>query len=319
MHQWLSGVLSDRTKTEQRPERLSVEVLRRILEERLRSATVDIEARNLQHAVARGIVGGKRMRSLLTMMMCGAVGGRPLDALDPAVSVELLHAASLVHDDIMDGSELRRGAPTIHTAFGLGDAVLAGDMLTALSFRVLSSFRHDRERLIIQSLTDAFVHTCDGQGLDISLKQGDGERIHRTMVEKKTARLMQSAAEIGALVGTADSASISAAREFGFCMGMAYQAFDDYQDGAGSPAMTGKPENIDIRNGRLTFVTAENATRDRASVLSHVADYHHRALRSLNLLPETPWRQVIAGTASLLVSPGKLQSGTERGEHTWNC
>ena len=168
------------------------------------------------------------------MLACGAVGGNELDALDAGVAVELLHTASLVHDDIMDRSELRRGQTTLHVFYDVPTAILVGDTLTAWHSA------HSRGALAQVRCCDAtvqrgFVDLCEGQSEDLSLAGRGGTNVvsHRMMVEKKTARLLEIAAGIGATIGSAEEQRLRCLRCFGMHMGMAFQALDDLLDVVG--------------------------------------------------------------------------------------
>ena len=254
----------------------------------------------MTHALA----GGKRIRPLMTMMTCSAVGGWERDALDAGVAFELLHTASLIHDDIMDGSDKRRGQKTVHALMGLPAAILAGDALIALAFSVLQRAEYVRKAQIAEAFNAAFIALCEGQSDDMAFSRKDGvqDLAHRTMVEKKTARLLEAATRIGALIGTADARLSSAMADFGLNIGMAYQAHDDLLDVTGSEELLGKPVGMDARNGKKTFLTAGKRGGDPvAYAASVVRQYTQRACIALDVLNDSPALDSLRAIAGSLV------------------
>lgn len=266
------------------------DTLRAAVDTRLEDAVSSLSPGRLQEAILHAVDGGKRVRPHITLLSCSAAGGRDLDALDPAVAVELLHSASLVHDDVMDASPLRRRRPTVHTAYGLATALLAGDAMIALAFRALQNPALPRRDRILRLFSDGFVDLCEGQGEDItgcSIERGNGR--HREMVEKKTARLIEVAAGAGALVATDNPRVIRALRSYGHSLGMAFQAVDDLLDAVGDTRSTGKPVGADRRNGRTTFVSVAYPDVDPVTAVGNVVERHtERALHALALVPPSP-------------------------------
>lgn len=256
----------------------------------------NLQPPTLQEAVHHGSTGGKRMRPVLTMMSCGAAGGHPLDALEAAVAIEFLHSSSLVHDDIMDGSDLRRGRLTVHRLFGLSTAILTGDTLTAIAYRALHSSRASYSPRVQTLFSNAFVETCEGQGLDVTSQESDTSERHALMVKKKTARLIATAAAIGGVIGGGTDEEVEALTGFGLHIGIAYQAQDDILDATASEARTGKSTGLDRRNGRHTFLTSRVV-----NVRSVVEDYTDRAFDCLDALPPTGYRDQLRILASSLV------------------
>jgi geranylgeranyl diphosphate synthase, type I len=260
-----------------------------------------VEPPELREAVMHVAFGGKRVRPLLTMLSCGAAGGNPLDALHAAAAIELLHTSSLVHDDIMDDSPLRRGVPTLHTMYGSAMAILAGDTLIALAFRLMQAITSPNKDRVLGKFTNGFLHTCEGQGYDLALSRGDGVTIerHRTMAEKKTADLMGTASSIGAMIGTTNEEHIVALEWYGRDLGMAFQAKDDLLDVVGDEKKLGKPVGNDRRNRSATFLnggdTARSVTDPAARALGSacVARYVDSACLHLKALPDGPSRDIL--------------------------
>jgi geranylgeranyl pyrophosphate synthase len=276
-----------------------------IVEARIGDVLAGIGHPGLREAARHAIAGGKRIRPLLAMVACAAAGGEELSALDPAVAVEMLHTASLVHDDIMDGSDLRRGRPTLHALHGTSAGILTGDTLVAAAFRLLSHSTLANRNDIMAEFSSAYLHLCEGQSDDIALSPSeplDAEH-HREMVRKKTGELVGCALAMGALSATRRRETIESLRRFGILLGMAYQAKDDLLEITGREEVAGKRLGTDVRNGRRTYLTMAYPEIDAAaSVSGLVSEYTGRALRELCALPESSARDELERVARLLAN-----------------
>jgi geranylgeranyl diphosphate synthase type II len=200
--------------------------------------------------------GGKRLRAVLTLLACEAVGGSWKTALDAAVAIEMLHNFTLVHDDIMDKSPLRRGKPAVHRKWDLNTAVLSGDEMVACAYRELLLTPSKRKLEIAKVFTQAFIEVCEGQGYDIEFETRNSVSIkdYLMMIGKKTAYVISAATEMGALAGNGTPKQISALRSFGRHLGMAFQLQDDYLDIHGTTKQLGKAIGGDIAEGKKTFL-----------------------------------------------------------------
>jgi farnesyl diphosphate synthase len=230
----------------------------------------------MRHAV---LLGGKRMRPLL-VYAAGTAFGAATDVLDaPAVAVELVHAYSLVHDDLpcMDDDALRRGQPTVHVAFDEATAVLAGDALQSLAFAALASAPVDaaaRVAMLAELATaSGAAGMCGGQALDIEATGLGGtldlaalERLHRM----KTGALLRCAVRLGALAAGADSAARAALERYADALGLAFQVRDDLLDVEGASDVLGKTAGKDAAKDKATFpaVIGVAASRARLETLS---------------------------------------------------
>lgn len=253
----------------------------------------------LRHAV---LLGGKRMRPLL-VYASGALFDAQPEALDaPAAAVELIHAYSLVHDDLpaMDDDALRRGQPTVHVAFDEATAVLAGDALQSLAFEVLADAPvADRIRVaLVRTLAIAagVGGMCGGQALDLaatgaaaSLDVAALERLHAL----KTGALIRSAVRMGALCGDAGEDALHALDRYATALGLAFQVRDDLLDIEGDSATLGKTAGKDVAQDKATFpaLIGLDASRQRLLELSQamtqaLAPFGERAdaLRALGRL-----------------------------------
>lgn len=292
--------------------RSHLESLASAVDRRISEVLAPVEPPLLKEALVRACQGGKHVRPILVMASASAAGGSANEALDPAVAVELLHTSSLIHDDIMDESRLRRGRPTLFAEYGVSMAILAGDTLTALAFRLLQNCTTPRKQNVLAQFADAFVLVCEGQAFDLSLARGlcVDAASHRKMVEKKTAKLLEASSAIGAMVGTSDERLINALRKYGFYLGMAYQAKDDLLDVVGNVERLGKPVGSDRKNGKHTYVKLaipEVATMTEESgtislkVSALVQELTAEALSALDSLPASPARDHLREFAELLV------------------
>jgi len=201
--------------------------------------------------------GGKRLRPVVVMLTCELTGGEN-DPLPCAAAVELIHTFTLIHDDIMDQDELRRGIPTVHTVWGEAGAILAGDTLYSKAFETIahSAMPPEKKSECIAVLSRACTKICEGQWMDISFEHNTSVSEHEyiEMVEKKTAVLYGAAAEVGGIVGGASKDERRALYEFGKLCGIAFQIQDDVLDLVASEDVLGKDALSDIRQGKKTLI-----------------------------------------------------------------
>lgn len=208
--------------------------------------------------------GGKRLRPLLVMAACEAVGGNGQAALRVACAVELIHAYSLVHDDLpcMDNDVLRRGKPTAHVKFGQAQALLAGDALQALAFELLTpsdgSVDAATQARLCRMLARAagFQGMAGGQAIDLASvgKPLTSAQLHE-MHRLKTGALLQASIMMGAACGGAAPLSRAALRDHGAAVGLAFQVVDDILDVTADSATLGKTAGKDAAQDKPTFVS----------------------------------------------------------------
>ncbi|MDR3402201.1 MAG: polyprenyl synthetase family protein [Chthoniobacter sp.] len=195
---------------------------------------------------------GKRLRPALALLAGGATGNISPSHLDLAVILELIHAATLVHDDILDGADKRRGQPTANAKWGNAISVLLGDCLFAHALKLSTSFQNGE---ISRRIAHAASDVCSGEIIqtqrrfDLKLSVPDYYKI----IEMKTAALFAAACELGALINEAAPEVIDSLRIFGLQLGTAYQIYDDVLDLAGDEAKAGKTLGSDLRKGKLTL------------------------------------------------------------------
>jgi geranylgeranyl diphosphate synthase type II len=241
--------------------------------------------------------GGKRLRPVL-VYLTGQAFGSPWLRLDaPAAAVELIHAYSLIHDDLpsMDDDDLRRGRPSCHRAFDEGTAILAGDALQALAFAVLAQPRQQpegdsspEERVLMLATLARAIGTegmAGGQAIDLeaigrALSPEAIERMHR----RKTGALIQASVELGAITaGLAHRSTFPALRSFGAEIGLAFQIQDDILDVTGETSVIGKRKGADAALGKPTYPSVFGLEAARALAMQH----RDRALQALDGLGAT--------------------------------
>jgi geranylgeranyl pyrophosphate synthase len=237
--------------------RLMVEV-----EERLATIAAGDGPALAAHAGATIAAGGKRLRPLLVFLCAGGPPGDPQALVRAAVAVELIHSATLVHDDVLDAAELRRGRPTVVAAAGRDVATATGDMLFARAFSEVAAGGRVEQVRILSSASSALAR---GELLQRADAWDVAVRVERYLerCELKTASLFAAAAELGALEGSAPAAELA---EFGRRIGLAFQLLDDVLDVSGPPERTGKRRGTDLLDGTVTlpFIIA----RERDSSLA---------------------------------------------------
>ncbi len=220
------------------------------------NATLEDETRRL-NALVQPVVahvlkaGGKRLRPLLTLLYARALGYTNDDIYPLACSVELLHSATLLHDDIIDDADLRRGTPAAHTLFGNTKTVLAGDVLLAQANSIVSRYGDTR---LSACIADAIVATATGEIAEIEyLRSTDHPQdTYIDIIKGKTAYMIQASCQLGAMAAGADTAQVAAAECFGMNLGIAFQIVDDALDFSPSAKEIGKPVGGDLREGKLT-------------------------------------------------------------------
>jgi geranylgeranyl diphosphate synthase type I len=204
--------------------------------------------------------GGKRLRPFMTLKFHSLYSDDESAAIPAACALELVHNFTLIHDDIMDRDDMRHGVPTVHKSFGEPLAILAGDVLFAEAFKLVSetpAFAGDHGRLkrAVDLLAESLVVLCEGQAIDVKAS-GDEiytEEQYYDIIRKKTAALFEAASVMGVLTGGGTEEDMGNARMYARNLGMAFQIVDDLLGVVGDPAETGKPVGNDLREGKKTL------------------------------------------------------------------
>lgn len=209
--------------------------------------------------------GGKRLRPLLVSLSTEAVGGDWKKSIPFGVSIELMHNFTLIHDDIIDRSPVRRNIETTHVKFGEETAIIAGDLLFAKSYEALHGLDVDAKtfRRLNHLLTKCIEEICEGQYMDIDFENRENvtEDEYIKMIEKKTAALFSCSAEGGAVIGQGSEEEIKALSNYGKSLGLGFQIWDDYLDLKGKEKVFGKRIGNDIREGKKTLMIIHALSR----------------------------------------------------------
>lgn len=214
------------------------------------------------------VPAGKLFRPSLLLESALAVGGDAESVLPAAVGAECGHVASLIHDDIIDGDELRRGRPSVPCAYGVAGAIIAGDALIFDLFAGLAECRQagvsaDRVVSALEAVAQAGLELCRGQSMEAELHQSRSLDLgsYLVMIELKTAALFRGACRSGSLLGGGAHEMVQTLSTFGESLGLAFQMYDDLLPYISDTQVMGKPQTSDVKNGRLTLpiILAHNA------------------------------------------------------------
>ena len=211
--------------------------------------------------------GGKMLRPALTVLVSEAVGGTITSSIKAAAAIELIHTFSLIHDDIMDKDDMRRGKPSVHKIWGDSVAILAGDTLFSKAYELVINSKDNiessdpeecllRVNQTLSTVADACVKICEGQAQDMGFEGNFDvkEEEYLEMIFKKTAALIATATESGAIMGGADEDLVSTMYDYGKLIGLAFQIQDDYLDLVSDADSIGKPVGSDIAEGKMTII-----------------------------------------------------------------
>lgn len=206
---------------------------------------------------------GKRVRPLLTLIACGLSGGDVKEAMPAAISIELLHNFTLLHDDIMDAAETRRGEASVYKKWSASTAILSGDAMYAEAFKQLQYYGHNEDfskkhyAAIIDIFLDSAQRVCEGQAYDLEYENKKQVTIgeYLQMIDGKTAALISSSLALGGAVAAADRPAIDQLRAAGNKIGIAFQIQDDLLDVIADPEKFGKQRGGDIIEGKKTYLS----------------------------------------------------------------
>jgi len=289
------------------------------------------------------LAGGKRLRPVLAMLSCEAVNGDIRNVMPLAISLELTHNFTLVHDDIMDHSKLRRNRPSVHVEYGEPTAIISGDLLLTKAFESMHNLTVDLPifKNVEFGLIDCVREISEGQQLDMEFekKQTVSEEEYITMILKKTAVFFMYAAEAGSIIGGASREQSNTLNEYGKNLGLGFQIHDDYLDMSSEAKTLGKDIGNDIRNGKKTLIAVHalnNASGEDKKVLEKIfgnrkasdedvkkvynlfkkldsinyaehkaVEFCNKAKDALKILPDSDAKQVLLGLADYSISREK--------------
>lgn len=201
-------------------------------------------------------LGGKRVRPVLTLMTCEAMGGDLQKAINPALGIELFHNYTLVHDDVMDRADLRRGKPTVHTRWDNNVAILCGDAMLTMATQAMSRVDDDIVAPIMEVFNETAMKIYEGQQYDMDYEQRNDVTVdeYMKMIRLKTSVLLGCSCKVGAIVARTDKENADKIYDMAVNLGIAFQLQDDYLDVWGDPATFGKEIGGDIVNNKKTFL-----------------------------------------------------------------
>ena len=203
-------------------------------------------------------LGGKRIRPTLLLAANALFGGNTDEVRGAALGIETFHNFTLLHDDLMDRSPLRRGQPTVYQKWDENTAVLSGDTMYALAWRYFLRQPSPRLQAILQCFCETGIEVCEGQQKDMNFERMTLEEVslddYRDMIRQKTAVLLAGALKIGALYANAPDEEVARLYEFGVHLGLAFQLQDDLLDGYGDTAVFGKKTGQDIRDNKKSYL-----------------------------------------------------------------
>ena len=242
----------------------------------IRNELSSITPNNLEEAsVYLTKAGGKMLRPALALITSEAVGGNSQVALKSAAAIELIHTFSLIHDDIMDKDDMRRGMPSVHKVWGDDVAILAGDTLFSKAFEIILASEGttcEQNNRTLATVADACVKICEGQASDMEFEDrfDVSEDEYMSMIFKKTGALIAAATKVGAIMGGASDEIIDAMYEYGRLIGLAFQIQDDYLDLVSDSETLGKPIGSDIVKGKMTIIAIKGLACDDSDELIEI-------------------------------------------------
>ena len=221
-------------------------------------------------------LGGKRIRPILCMTGAEACGSEAEHAIAVAHAMEVFHNFSLVHDDIMDRADQRRGLPTVHKKWNEPTAILAGDNLLVKAYESILAFQGQGKDAILRLFSRTAAQVCEGQqdDMDFAERNGVSEAEYLQMIQNKTAVLLGCSLASGALVANAEDKIVQGLYDFAIAIGMSFQMMDDYLDAFGDASKTGKVSGGDIMEGKKTWLYIKSCEIN-AETPSWFAQYEH--------------------------------------------
>ncbi|TKJ40621.1 hypothetical protein CEE37_06555 [candidate division LCP-89 bacterium B3_LCP] len=254
----------------------TVDNLRQRIDAELIEAVPQIQPESLYEPIRYFVgIGGKRLRPILLLLSAQTVNGNIKSAISAAVAIELLHNFTLVHDDIMDRDDLRRGHDTVHKKWDEPVAILAGDGLIGLAYRQLMKLPSQYLIPVCRLFTEGVVEVCEGQAFDKEFETCSNVTLDEyfRMIGKKTGRLITMSTEIGAILGGGTEEEINLLSRYGSTIGTAFQIQDDLLDIAASEEVIGKTFGSDVKAGKKTFMMVKAlqlASDDQRSKIAEI-------------------------------------------------
>ena len=217
----------------------------------------------------------KRVRPLLTIISSSLYNNDNEYSLPAAISNEIFHNFTLVHDDVMDSSSIRRGKDTVHVKWNLNQAILSGDVMQILAYKCLESYDSETQKKLIEAFNDTAIKVCEGQQLDIEFESQNNLKFddYIQMISYKTAVLLASSLKMGGIINNATETDLKSLYQIGLNMGTAFQIQDDYLDLFGDQNIIGKKIGGDIIKNKKTVMYhlyKENSSIEDSNILDEI-------------------------------------------------
>ncbi|WP_435135156.1 polyprenyl synthetase family protein [Formosa sp. A9] len=247
-------------------------------------------------------LGGKRLRPVLTLMAAEIFNADYKQALNAALSIEVFHNFSLIHDDIMDDAPLRRGHVTVHEKWDVNTGILSGDAMLIMAYQLFENYEPETFRDLAKLFSKTALEVCEGQQYDVDFETRDDVTIpeYLKMIEYKTAVLVGAAMQMGAIVAKASESEQRLIYDFGRCLGIAFQLQDDYLDAFGDPKTFGKQVGGDIIENKKTFLYLK--------ALEFSGAEQQQELRHLFAISPTDSSDKVESVKQLFVSSGAAEA-----------
>lgn len=213
-------------------------------------------------------LGGKRIRPLLMLLAYQMYEDDFEKVLPAASAIEVYHNFTLLHDDLMDNSDVRRNKPTVHNVWNANTAILSGDAMLILSYHLIAEAPKDKLQQVLTEFNKVTLEICEGQQYDIEFEKQDDVKVedYLNMIRLKTAVLLASSIKIGAIIAGASEKDIELLYNFGINVGLAFQLQDDYLDVYGDAAIFGKKNGDDIVSNKKTYMLIQACNKAEGSI-----------------------------------------------------
>ena len=232
------------------------EELLQLVENEIKNLNFPKEPKNFYEPVKYILsLGGKRMRPVFTLMACEIFSDKIENALKPALGMEVFHNFTLLHDDIMDNSNLRRKKPTVNALYGNNIAILSGDGMSYIASQLIAQSPEKVKNQVLEIFFKTAIEVCEGQQYDMDFETSDSvsQEQYLEMIRLKTAVLPAACLKTGALIGGANETEAQKLYDAGIKIGLAFQLQDDYLDNYSTPEILGKPIGGDVNEGKKTI------------------------------------------------------------------
>lgn len=294
---------------------LSQEIISEIVGKGLMSLDWQKEPQNLYEPVEYIMsIGGKHLRPHLCLTVYNLFSDNITQSIVwPAMALEVFHQFTLLHDDIMDKSDTRRGRPTVHCKWSENTAILSGDLMSIMAYRFLSQGPADKIPALLKVFTDMAVAVCEGQQKDMDFEKTPFITMNDyiDMISQKTGALIGGSACIGAILAGRSEAVCKAFHDFGMNVGISFQIMDDYLDTFGDAKIFGKPIGGDIANGKKTWLLVETFRRC-------VTESQKKVLDDIVSIPEDEKERKFSEMSRLYTELGVKDDAAKAIHHYYN-